>query len=98
MFITTIILTSSSDIVPRGEGNLVINPLHICADKANNILMTDFATNCVFIFSNRGELMHKFGQKGEDRGEFIGVAGIALDSEDRIIVASDNPNHCIQLF
>ena len=85
-------------IIPRGEGNLVINPLYFCVDKANNILMADVATNCVLIFSNRGELIHKFGQEGEDRGEFINASGIALDSEDRIIVASMNPNHCIQLF
>ena len=57
--------------------------------------MTDIATNCVLIFSNRGELMYKFGQTGKDRGDFFTVKGIALDSEDRIIVASNNPNHCI---
>ena len=85
-------------IIPRGKGNLVINPWYFCVDKASNILMTDYATNCVLIFSNRGELIHKFGQRGEDRGEFIDVKGIALDSEDRIIVVSKNPNHCIQLF
>ena len=85
-------------IIPRGEGNLVIHPCYFCVDKANNILMTDNATNCVLIFTNRGELIHKFGQEGEDRGEFIETKGIALDSEDRIIVASENPNHCIQLF
>ena len=81
-------------IIPRGEGDLVIYPCCFCVDKANNILMTDEATNCVLIFSNTGELIHKFGQKGKDRG----VQGIALDSEDRIIIASKNPNHCIQLF
>ena len=85
-------------IIPCGEGNLEIAPYYFCVDKANNILMTDYATNRVLIFSNRGELIHKFGQKGEERGEFIAVRGIALDSEDRIIIASENPNHCIQLF
>ena len=85
-------------IIPHGEGNLVIHPVFFCVDKANNILMTDNATNCVLIFSNRGELMHKFGREGEHRGEFVDVSGIALDSEGRIIVASENPNHSIQLF
>ena len=85
-------------IIPRGERNLVINPLYFFVDKVRNILMTDFATNYVLIFSNRGELIHKFGQGGGDRGKFIDVRGIALDSEDRIIVASENPNNCIQLF
>ena len=85
-------------IIPRGEGNLVIEPWHFCIDKANNILMTDIATNCVLIFSNKGELIHKFGQRGEDKGEFFGVSGITLNSEDRIIVVSESRNHCIQLF
>ena len=85
-------------IIPRGEENLVINPWHFCIDKASNILMTDSATNYVLIFSNRGELICKFGQEGRGRGEFINVRGIALGSEDRIIVASKNPDHCIQLF
>ena len=85
-------------IIPRGEGNLAMDPYYFCVDKASNILMTDKTTNCVLIFSNRGELIHKFGKRGEDRGNFIETKGIALDSEDRIIVASENPNHCIQLF
>ena len=54
--------------------------------------MTDTATNCVLIFSNSGELVHKFGREGENRGEFFEVTGIAVDSEDRIIVASKNTN------
>ena len=85
-------------IVPRGTGNLVINPWYFCVDKASNILLTDLASSCVLIFSNRGKLIHKLGQEGEDRGEFIEVRGIALDFEGRIIVASENPNNCIQLF
>ena len=85
-------------LIPRGEANLVRNPCYFCVDKASNIIMTDCATNCVLIFSNRGELIHKFGQRGVDRGQFIYATGIALNSEDRIIVVSRNLNHCIQLF
>ena len=85
-------------IIPRGEGNLAIDPWYFCVDRASNIIMTDEATNSVLIFSKIGEFIHTFGQTGEDRGEFIKVRGIAIDSEDRIIVVSRNPNHCIQLF
>ena len=85
-------------IIPHGERSLVIDPCYFYIDKARNIIMTDIATNCVLIFSSTGELIHKFGQRGEDGREFIDVTGLALDSEDRIIVASQNPNHCIQLF
>ena len=60
--------------------------------------MTDFSADCVMIFSNRGELLHKFGKRGEGRGDLISPAGIATDREDRILVVSQNPEHCIQLF
>ena len=60
--------------------------------------MTDPSANCVLIFSKRGQLLYKFGKRGEGRGDFTLLAGIALDKELRIIVASTNPDHCIQLF
>ena len=42
--------------------------------------------------------MHKFGKRGEGRGDFISPTGIAVDKEDRIIVVSRNDSNCIQLF
>ena len=85
-------------IVTRGGGNQVINPCYFCLDTEFNILMTDLSADRVLIFSNRGELVHKFGKRGEGRGDFISPGGIAVDSQDRIIVVSENPKHCIQLF
>ena len=85
-------------IVTRREGNQVINPYYFCLDTEFNILMTDLSADRVLIFSNRGELLHKFGKRGEGRGDLISPAGIAVDREDRIIVVSENPKHCIQLF
>ena len=86
------------EIIPYGEGTLIKLPFNFCVDHQNNILFVDYSANCVVIFSNNGELIHKFGQKGQERGEFINPYALALDSEDRIIVASKNPEHCIQLF
>ena len=85
-------------IISRGEGNQVINPLYFCLDRKSNILMTDFSADRVLIFSDRGQLLHKFGKRGEGRGDLISPTGIAVDREDRIIVVSRNPKHCIQLF
>ena len=42
--------------------------------------------------------MHKFGREGNDTGEFIEPAGIALNSENKIVVISQNPSNCVQLF
>ena len=86
------------EILTRGEGNQVIDPLYFCLDREFNILMTDFSSNSVVIFSNRGELLNKIGKRGEGRGDFISPTGIATDREGRIIVVSRNPKHCIQMF
>ena len=85
-------------IVTRGEGNQVINPCYFCLDTEFNILMTDLSADRVLIFSNRGELLHKFGKRGEGRGDLIYPAGIAVVKEGIIIVVSENPKHCIQLL
>ena len=85
-------------IVTRGEGNQVIDPYYFCLDTEFNILMTDLSAVRVLIFSNRGELLHKFGKRGEGRGDLIYPAGIAVVKEDRILVVCKNPRYCIQLF
>ena len=85
-------------IITRGEGNQVTNPVYFCLDREFNILITDYSANTVLIFSNRGELLHKLGRRGKGRGNFISPTGIATDREDTIIVVSQNPKHCIQIF
>ena len=85
-------------LIKRGEGNQVINPQYFCLDSEFNILMTDCSADSVVIFSNSGQLLHKFGKRGEGRADFIFPAGIATDREGRIIVVSENPKYCIQLF
>ena len=86
------------ELITRGEGNQTIRPYYFCLDRYFNILLTDFSADSVMIFSNRGELLHKFGKRGEGRGDLISPTGIATDGEGRIIVVSENPKHCIQLF
>ena len=82
------------EMIPKGEGN----PSFLILDKSLNILITDFKNHCVSIFSFGGELMHRFGKEGEKRGELLEPTGIAIDVEGRILVASENPEHCIQIF
>ena len=86
------------EMIPRGEGNPVIIPFFLTLDQAANILITDIESNCVSVYSLGGDLTHRFGREGEKRGEFIKPTGIAIDSQGRIMVISENPNHCIQIF
>ena len=86
------------EMIPKGEGNPVIIPSSLILDEAANILITDVKNHCVCVYSFEGELIHKFGREGEKRGEFIDPNGLSIDSKGRILVASANPNHCIQIF
>ena len=81
-------------MVTRGEGCQVVLPFCLCLDAAYNILISDLKSHCVCVFSHDGVLIHKFGKEGE----LITPRGIAIDSEGRIIVATENPEHCIQMF
>ena len=86
------------EMIPIGEDNSVLIPFFLILDEASNILITDIRSHCVCVFSLGGELIHRFGREGEKRGEFIKPKGISIDSKGRIIVISENPNHCIQIF
>ena len=86
------------EIIPRGEGSPVVTPCFLSVDGSFNILISDFTHHCIYIFSFEGELMHKFGQKGNNYGHFIDPRGIAIDGEGRILVASKNSQNCIQVF
>ena len=86
------------EMIPKCESNTVVKPFSFILDEAANILITDFENNCVFVFSFGGELIHRFGRKGEKRGEFINPMCISIDCPKRIIVGSHNPNHCLQIF
>ena len=85
------------EIIPKGEGNLLF-PFCLILDSYSNIIITDIDAHCVCVYSFGGELIHRFGKEGEKRGDFIKPRGIAIDVEGRFIVASKNPEHCIQFF
>ena len=85
------------EMIPRGEDN-VVRPSFFVLDKSLNILITDYSSHSVSVFSFGGELIHRFSKKGEKRGELLDPAGVTIDVEGRILVASENPEHCIQIF
>ena len=90
----------SRQMISRGEdsANQVWSAGSLLLDSDLNIMMTDKYRHCVCIFSYTGALIHKFGKKGEEKGEFIRPIGLSMDSEGRIVIVSRNPNNCIQLF
>ena len=59
--------------------------------------VTDISNHCVYIFDSQNQLIHNFGKKGSDKGEFNQPFGLAFDSNDYLYVV-DGGNHRVQKF
>ena len=77
--------------ITRGEGMLVSNPFFFSIDDSNNFLISDRGSNSILIFNPLFEFIHKISVSDNPMG-------IVIDKHRRIIVVSQGPNHCIQIF
>lgn len=78
------------------DGQLQL-PQGIAIDSTGQILVVDYGTSKVNIFSKTGGFVRSFGGKGNGNGEFNVPRGIAIDNQDRVFVA-DSLNHRVQVF
>ena len=85
-------------ILGRGYGKQTHNPRFFDIDREYNIILTDFKSNCIYVFTQNGDYIHKIGRSGQGIGEFDRPAGIALDNTGRIIVVCEKNNACVQFF
>ncbi|KAI6656612.1 PEP-CTERM domain protein [Oopsacas minuta] len=87
------------DLISFGnETSQIYSSDHFCIDHNSNILISDRKNCCVVVFNKIGNIIHKFGRRGSKPGDLIDPRGIVIDREGRIIVASLNPDNCIQFF
>ena len=85
-------------LLTRGVGKQTNNPCRFDIDREYNIIMSDYYNHCVYVFSQEGEQIHKFGRKGQGIGEFHYPYGIALDNTGHIIVVCGKNTNCLQFF
>ena len=85
-------------MIPFGEDSQLKLPYHFVLDECFNIFISDLYYHCICVYSYKGEFLHKFGIEGDQKGKFIQPRYITFCPQGRIIVTSDNPNHCIQIF
>ena len=83
---------------PFGKDSQLKSYGHFVLDESFNIFIADLYYHCICVYSYRGEFLHKFGEEGDQKGEFIQPGYITICPQGRIIVTSENPNHCIQIF
>ena len=78
------IFTQSGDIIrsfiklDNGTGDI-----YLCYDLYNNIIVSDYWSNSIQIYTINGELIHKIVYKNHPRG-------IAVDNNNNIICACDD--------
>ena len=77
--------------ITRGKGMLVSNPYFFFIDDSDNFLISDRGSNSILIFDPLFEFIHKISVADNPMG-------IVIDKHRRIIVVSQGPNHCIQIF
>jgi len=58
---------------------------------------TDFSNHCVYLFDDQDRLLRKFGNLGDNIGQFTNPCGITFDSKKNLYVA-DCANHRVQKF
>ena len=85
-------------LITRGNAKQTNSPYCFDIDREYNIIMSDHSNDCVYVFSQEGEQIHKFGKKGQGLGEFYYPFGIALDNTGRIIVVDQKDTACLQIF
>ena len=85
-------------LITRGNDKQTNDPYCFDIDREYNIIMSDYSNHCVYVFSQEGEQIHKFGKEGQGLGEFNYPYGIALDNTGRIIVVDQKDTARLQIF
>ena len=68
----------------------------VAVDKDDNIYVSDAYKHCLYKFNKNGDLIKKFGKKGESIGEFNFPQGMVV-AGDQLFVC-DRKNHRIQVL
>ena len=72
-------------------------PRGLAVNKRGELVVAEYRTSCVSVFTTSGEKLQSFGTRGSGQGQFKDPCGVAVDGEGNIFVA-DTGNHRIQKF
>lgn len=75
----------------------ILNEPRAVALAGDKIYITDTDAHRVLVLSMDGQVLLKWGKKGDKPGQFRSPSGIAVDEQGRVFVA-DTGNHRIQVF
>ena len=85
-------------IINSGIGQEVNNASFFCLDGNLNIIISDGGIDQIKTFTREGGRVRTRGGRGDQPGQFIECAGIAVSKNNRLAVVSYNPNFVLQIF
>ena len=85
-------------LITRGNEMQVVRPFFFCLDTENNLIISDYTTDQIKIFSNEGALLLTIGEHGDQAGMFDFPSGLALTSNLSLVTVSWNINYRLQIF
>ena len=71
-------------------------PSCIDATDRGHLIVSSFMSHKVMVYTTGGDLVHVFGERGSELGQFNGASGVSVDSDGLIYIA-DTRNYRIQL-
>ena len=75
----------------------IYDPTCIDATDCGHLIVSSDWSDKVVIYTTGGDLVHVFGERGRDLGQFVDLFGVSVDSDGLIYIA-DCDNHRIQVF
>ena len=70
-------------------------PRHLAVSDSGEIVVADWGSNCVSVFDREGRKLRSFGDQGSVDMKLVEPRGVALLSDNTVLVAA---NHCVQKF
>ena len=78
-------------VITRGKGMDVVYSYFFFIDRTDNILITDFDSNCILIFNPNFQLLHNIPVSKSP-------TGVTVDNQGRVIVVFQAVKDCLQIF
>ena len=73
------------------------DPYFAAATDDGHLLITSYSRDTVLVYTLEGELVHRFGERGIEKGKFRHPQGICVDGSGKVYVGDPN-NTRIQVF
>ena len=80
------------------DGMDVLAPFFFCLDHLNNIVISDYLSHSIRVFSPESKLLHTIGSEGHQPGMFYKPTGVAITPNGRLVSMSENKNYGFQIL